>query len=239
MTALRRFGLALALGTSACATLGLPPITNPLTRYYGTVNGLGEMEPPATFIVLPGNPGTDTTDLQFLEVRGFTIRALVGRGFVQGTLLDADVAVFVRYGIGAPQNTVYTKTSDVYGFGPSSTTTTTGTVTGSGGSADVSATSTTQGGYGVVGTRTTAESRTSYTRWYELSGVLIARFRQDGSIVEGWRTSVVSEGSSGDIRRVLPYLIVQATPYIAKRTQQGVQVTVWENDSRVAALRAP
>jgi len=176
---------------------------------------------------------------QFKEVRGFVTRGLASRGFIPATAADATMAVFVRYGIGAPQVTAIASSSPVTGWIPGTTTTTQGTITGAAGSAVYGATSTTTGSYGVVGTQTTTSTETSYTRWLMLNGVDVGQFRRNGSLVEIWRTGVVSDGYSGDLRRVLPVLVAQAMPYVGRPTSRGERSMLFENDKRVKALRAP
>jgi hypothetical protein len=52
-----------------------------------------------------------------------------------------------------------------------------------------------------------------------------------------WSTSITSTGSSGDIRRVFPYLIVAGQTYFGKSSGEKIVVKVYEGDQRVTQLK--
>jgi len=57
-----------------------------------------------SYVLLPGNKGTPVSDLQFKEYTAYVNRALLSQGFITAKTLDeADVAIFLLYGIGDPQ----------------------------------------------------------------------------------------------------------------------------------------
>lgn len=229
MWQIRAVGLwSLALG--GCASM---------TRYNALVSTLGDAPAAGAVIVLPGAAGTDTSDLQFKEVRRYVARSLEGTGVTIVTdLRQARLAIFVRYGIGEPQTQVVPYTAPIFGTVPGSTTNVQGTVSGTGGTSAVSGTLTTQPRLGVVGAVSGATTVTSFTRWLLLNTYRIPT--EPGSTpTELSRTAVVSTGSSGDLRLVLPYLVASSAPYLGRDTRQAVAISLRRDDPRVARLREP
>jgi hypothetical protein len=216
---------------SACA---VPP------RYQMSINTLIDPTSPSghSFVVLPGGVGADTNDLQFLEVRGYMNRALRSRGFTPAASGQTpDLAVFVAYGIGDPVNQSYSYSMPAWGQIPGSTTSITATSTGASGQSTTTATATTAPRYGVVGSRQGTYSYTTFTRYLVVRAVDVARYRESGVVREAWHTAVVSTGSSGDLRAVLPILIAGSSRYLGSNTGQAVSIALRENDELVQSIR--
>ena len=91
--------------------------------------------------------------------------------------------------------------------------------------------------YGVTGYQTEVHSYTTYTRSLQLVAYDVAAYRHDKKQRQVWKTTAISTGSSKDLRRVLPYMITAAKPYLAGNTGQSIHVELKENDPAVAALR--
>lgn len=217
-----------ALGLSAC----IP------TRYHVAVNGLGMAKPGASFVVVPLRADVDSTDLQFIEAKHYLITAMREQGYRPADSIQvADVALFLDYGIGEPQTSSYSYVVPVYGPMGGSSTTVTATTSGPDGTVHTSGTVTTAPRYGVVGTSTRTESVTMFTRHIIVSAVDLPTYRARRQIKENWRTVVVSTGTSGDLRRVLPVLFAAADPYLGKDTGHVVDLTIKEGDPRISAIR--
>jgi hypothetical protein len=63
-------------------------------------------------------------------------------------------------------------------------------------------------------------------------------YRTDSKMVSVWRTDVMSRGSSGDLRRVFPVLVVAATPHFGKNTKERISLDISETDKRLEEMRA-
>jgi hypothetical protein len=113
--------------------------------YQVEVNSLASPEATTKkkFVILPGMEGVELQELQFQEFARYVKKALESKGYTEAqNAYDADVAVFLNYGIGAPKETVYfhtklvygrtgggTSTIDVSSVGPDGYSHTTGTIT--------------------------------------------------------------------------------------------------------------
>ncbi|MCX8050102.1 MAG: hypothetical protein N3A55_10665 [Methylohalobius sp.] len=61
------------------------------------------------YILLPGLKDVESTDLQFKEYAGYIEKGLTSKGYVKAENFgDADIAIFLAYGIGEPQEHLYT-----------------------------------------------------------------------------------------------------------------------------------
>jgi hypothetical protein len=206
------------LALTACST----------TRFQSSTNGYldrahSEILPPAKIFVVE-NPMTDNALLE-AEVAHYVGRILREQGFdVVQYADDADVLVFTLYGIGAPRevssiNPVYVpeKTTAIKSA--------TGMTVGS-------ATSPASVAY-IPG------SRTVHDRWLVIGAYDYRTLSEDEEVVEIWRGETTSSGSSGDLRYVLPYLLVPALEHFGRNTGKAVKATVRSGDARVEALLAP
>jgi len=233
-------GLRFLPSQAACALLLL--LTGcgaTFTRYATSASSLSAPGAVAArrYIVLSSMPGVDTTNLQFVEARSYLDEVLSARGFAASSFDSADVAVFMSYGIGDPRNQQVVYSVPVFGRAPGSSTTVTGTAVAAGRTTTVSGQARTESDWGLLGYRAMSANQTSYMRHLLLVGVDLMQFRRDQSVRELWRTAVISSGSSGDLRRVLPVLFVAIEPHVATRTPQMVDRDVSESDARLAALR--
>src|SRR5882724_7620426 len=105
-----------------------------------------------SYVLLPGNKGTNVGDLQFQEYAKYVHRALAAQGLTHARrVAAADIVVFLSYGIGDPQTHYYTYSLPVWGQAGYSSSTTSGTLN-------------TFGAYG------TYSSTTTYTPTFGISG---------------------------------------------------------------------
>lgn len=220
----------LAAAVTACAA----PV-----RFQMSVNTLTDptTSPGHSFVVLPGGVGADTNDLQFLEVRGYMNRALRSKGFMPAASGQTpDLAIFVAYGIGNPVNQSYSYSMPAWGQIPGSTTSVTATTTGASGVSTTTGTVSTAPRYGIVGSRQGTYTQTTFTRYLVVRAVDVARYRESGVVREAWHTAVVSTGSSGDLRAVLPILIAGSSRYLGTNTGHAVSLVLRENDELIQSL---
>jgi len=140
---------------------------------------------------------------------------------------EPDFELVVNYGISGPEEYEYTTSSPVYGV--------------------VGETTNYNAGYDAFGnleqveTKTPEYGITHYTSEtnvgvrYHRRMVLVARRSGDETPV--WQVKTRSSGSSHDLRRVFPYLVAAARPYLGRSTGQEVQVTLLEDGEEIAEIR--
>jgi len=187
------------------------------------------------YALFSGDPQISADDLQFKEFAGYVRKVLSSLGYVETDRETAEIAIFMRYGIGQPARIDYSSSSPIFGVtggGTSSFTafssngkTTMGTIS-----------SPTQ--FGVVGQNYESGSYYLYPRWLVLEAADPAATRDSKKLVMSWRTTVTSSGTSADLRLVFPYLIATAKDYIGGNTGKMVNVVIRAGDKRVSVLRA-
>jgi hypothetical protein len=214
--------------TAGCAALG--------PQFHVSVNALRDAQAPEkrTYVLYPGLKDVDPNDLQFKEFAAYVHRALQGRGYVpaqEGS--PADIVIFVSYGIGEPQTTYYSY--PIFGQVGGGTSTFSASTYGSGGYAHTTGTVTSSPQFGVVGTGTGA--RTEFFRWSVVEAVDVDAFVKTQKVVQLWRTTMTSSGSSGDLRLVFPIMVAAGQPYIATNTGQQVRRILNEASPEVVAIR--
>jgi hypothetical protein len=220
-------GLALLL-VAGCAALG--------PQFHVNVDALRDAQAPEkrTYVIYPGLRDVDAHDLQFKEFAAYVHRALQARGFVPAQESGpAEIVIFLSYGIGDPQTTYYSY--PIFGQVGGGTSTFSGSTYGSGGYSHTTGTVTTQPKFGVVGTGTGAQ--TEYFRWAAIEAVDVDAFAKSQQVVQLWRTTMTSSGSSGDLRRVFPVMVAAAQPYMATQTAQQVRRVLTETSPEVVSVR--
>ncbi len=213
---------------AGCAALG--------PQFHVSVDALRDAQAPEkrTYVLYPGLKDVDANDLQFREFAVYVHRALQTKGFVPAQDGGpADVVIFVSYGIGDPQTTYYSY--PIFGKVGGGTSTFSASTYGSGGYAHTTGTVTASPRFGVVGTGVGA--RTEFFRWAVVEAVDVDAFVKTQQVVQLWRTTMTSSGSSGDLRLVFPIMVAAAQPYIATNTGQQVRRILNEASPEVVAVR--
>jgi len=189
------------------------------------------------YVLIPGNRSVQGSDLQYLEFAQLTKHAFKQRGFqLKRGPQEAEIVVLLAYGIGEPEEHEYVKQVPVWG----ATGFTTSSVSSAGGSRTKTTVTPT---IGIVGTREVVEVDIEYTRYLLLVAYDLRALRQ-GRKRQLWKTAVASTGAGNDLRKVFPYLIFGAMPYLGKRTDHRTVVDVDEDEEKVKrfvrnALRSP
>jgi len=186
------------------------------------------------YVLFSGSKDIAKTDLQFKEFSRYVIKALNSKGYVKvEDAKEAEIAISLLYGISAPQQRA--SSVPLYGQTGISSSSTLGTISTYGSTSTYSGTTSYTPTYGIVGA--IPVTRTAYTRYLVLDAYDLERFKQSKEAVEVWKTTVISSGSSGDLRRVFPYLIVGATPYLGTNTGKQVTVRLSADDPKVLAIK--
>jgi hypothetical protein len=191
-----------------------------------------------SYALLPGNKDTSPGDLQFREYATYVHRALAARGLIQARQLeDADVIVFLSYGIGDPRTHYYTYSLPVVGQTGYSSSTTVGTLSTYGGHGTYSATTTYTPTYGITGYSTHVGSATTYFRFILLDAYDLETYKREKQLTQVWRSTITSTGSSGDLRRVFPVMVAASTRHLATNTGQRIEIVVDEDSSAVRHIK--
>jgi hypothetical protein len=178
-------------------------------------------------------------DLQFQEAAGAMRNALKLRGFnvASDPQQKPDVVVLTEFGVGAPRTVSRTTSSSVYGFvdRPNGTATikpAPGMLPGT-----FKVEQPTMKSYEQVGTETHTLSDTVYERHLTMVAYDYKAYQERHEQRQIWKVTVVSDGTSGDMRDVLPSLVAAAQPYLGKSTGKQVNVTLGKNSPEVESVR--
>jgi hypothetical protein len=212
-----------------------------VTQHFNVrVDSLAHVGAPTkrSYVLLPGNKGMTAGDLQFQEYAAYVHRALAARGFIQARRFeDADIAVFLAYGIGNPQTHVYSYSLPVWGQTGYSGSSTYGTLNTFGGYGTYSSTTTYTPTHGITGYSTEVGTYTTYFRFVLLDAYDLATYRREKKLAQVWRSTVTSTGSSGDLRRVFPAMVAGSARHLATNTGQRIEIVVDEESPAVRDIK--
>lgn len=197
-----------------------------------------DAESKKSYILLPGLKNMEPTDLQFKEYAIYIEKALTSRGFVKANgLEDASIAIFLVYGIGNPQENIYSYSLPIWGQTGVSSADTFGHINTFGNTTTYSGTTIYTPTYGITGYMPIVNSYTTYFRFLMLDAVDLDEYKQSQKITQLWQTTVTSAGSSDDLRFVFPILVAASKPYIGTNTGKKVEISLTENDESVVEIK--
>lgn len=190
------------------------------------------------YVLRSGDKDVPESDLQFLEFQDYIRRGLNSRGLTYTEKMeDADLVILVNYGIGEPQTHSYTYSAPVWGQTGYSSATTVGTFSNYGSSGSYSANTTLNPTYGVTGYAPQTETVTTFSRWLSVAAYDAQALSKDKKMEQVWKSNIVSTGTSGDLRKVMPAMVVASWPYWAKNTGEMVNLSIEEDNPSILALR--
>ncbi len=203
-----------------------------------------------TCIVLSGLKDVRSEDLQFKEYVSYVERALTSKGYVVVDQIEnANIVVFLGYGIGDPEEHTYAYSLPIWGQTGFSSATTfgTGNTLGSaypyGGNTGLSGTTIHSGTtaytptHGVIGATTHQDSFVTYTKYVFLNAYDLDLFRESKKEKQLWKTEMVSTGSGSDLRRVFPVLVAASSPYIGENTGHKLEIVLKEDSKEVLEIK--
>jgi len=232
----------MALLLTGCAT----------TQFHVNVNSINNNEPIASkkCVIFPALKDITVDDLQFKEYATYAIRALEWKGYtITDKADDADIAIFLGYGIGEPTKHQYSYAMPIWGQTGVSSSTTTGITNIHGnaysyggntnlyGSGTTSSTTTYTPQYGIVGAVPQVGSFVTYDRFVFLTAYDLKLFRETQKEKQIWKTEITSRGSSGDLRRIFPIMLAGAAPYLGENTGQYKQFILTEEGKGVLKIK--
>ncbi len=182
------------------------------------------------YILLPGNKGCQISDLQFIEFKNYTDRILAQTGFtlVQNAY-EADVIIFLDYGITGPYIHNYTYSLPVYGQTGVASSHTYGTASTYGNMTNTSSYTSYTPSYGVVGSSTHADTIVQFMPYMTLCGYDLEKYKANGNFVSLWRTEVNCVIDFNDLRRIFPVMITASKNYIATNTYGKITIPIQED----------
>lgn len=172
-----------------------------------------------------GKAGQQPSDLRTDEVLRQVRQALAGRGFQAVPAAEAELNIFVDFGVGDPVTRAYTFTTPIYAeVGGRYSTRTRETKDADGKTRSTLEEVYIPGNYVRVGTDITTNSVTTYRKHLRLS----ARLREAGVRPEAgrevWTITAVMDDQEGDLRAALPLLAAAIGPHLATDTGQAIVV---------------
>jgi hypothetical protein len=212
-------------------------------KYFVNVDSIGDIHHKTKYFLMSGLKNVSTTDLEFQEYAKYINKALQNRGFTKTDFKNADIAIFLRYGISAPQKHTKSYSIPIYGQTGVSSSTTYGTLNSYGntgsyqGNTYSNSTTYYTPTYGIKGYQNGTREYIQFTRYYELSAVDLEKYKRTNKNVQLWKTTVTSTGSSGDLRRVFPILVAASEKYIGLNTGKKIKIKLYENDKNVLELK--
>lgn len=207
--------------------------------FRASVDSIGEVtEFKRRYVLMPGDKDISPEDLQFKEYATYVNHALWKQGFSPASSLeDANVVIFLMYGIGDPQEHQYSYSIPTWGQTGVASSYTSGSFRGFGGYGSYSGTTTYTPIYGVTGSQTYSGNYTTYFRFLILEAIDLDEYKRSEREIQLWKTTVTSSGSSEDLRRVFPILVAASQEYIGKNTGRKVEVSLYETDKRVVEIK--
>lgn len=218
---------------AGCATTG------PSFRVHVDSINNPEAQSGNTYVLLSADKDISESDLHFKEFASYVNRVLASRGMRETSNFDeADMAIFLVYGIEEPQEQQYSYSVPIWGQTGVSSSTTYGTVSSYGGGYGIySGTTSYTPTYGVTGYSSHTGNLVTFFRYMFLDAYDLATYRNTEKEVQAWKLKVTSTGTSGDIRQVFPVLVAASKDYLGTNTGKRISVNLHETDDAVLEVK--
>lgn len=223
---------------SGCATdpFSNQPIAN--ERAELKVDSLTVGSEKRKYVLLSGIKDVDGSDLQYKEYELYVHRSLQADGFIRtDDFNNAEIAIFMTYGIGDPITRMESYNLPVWGQTGVSSAYTHGSVSSFGNTASYSQNTTFTPSYGITGSTTHIRTKVAYIRFLVLDALDVSEYKKSKKKTELWKTTIFSEGPSGDLRKVFPFLASGSIGYLNKSTGQQVEVEVTDVDPNYLTVK--
>jgi hypothetical protein len=185
------------------------------------------------FIIVSGNSDNDSSDLQFQEFARYVGKALSPAGY---TLVSdpkqADIEIYLSYGVGEPQSHSYSYYEPVYGQTGIDTNTYTMEHHVKGGTVSTTTTTSTPE-YGVTGYTEQTGVYTVYTKFIILDAYDAKTREPDNKLRHLWKTTLSCTGKASTLRRLFPIMIAAGAKHIGTNTIAEVSVDIASDSDEV------
>jgi hypothetical protein len=189
-----------------------------------------------SYVLLPASDKIG--GLEFDEYSAYVHRALKKKGFNRSLdgIDGAKIAIFMDYGISEPKTYQESYSIPQWGKTGVSSSYTSGTISSYG---SYSGTTSYTPTYGVTGYTSGTTSHTEYTRYLKLSAVNVNKWKSADNlnITELWKTSITSAGWKGDLRAVMPFLVVASESHLGKDTGEQISIELKDSDETTQEIK--
>jgi len=153
------------------------------------------------YILYPGDKNVAPTDLQFQEYSRYVDKALRLKGFTRAADFDdANMLVFIFYGISDPQVTQSAMVLPMWGQTGIASANTFGTLNTFGKMGTYQGTTTYKPSYGFTGFQAVPVANTLYSKMIILYAIDFEQYKEAQNVTQLWKTTLTSIGTSGDLR---------------------------------------
>ncbi|MCE5255288.1 MAG: hypothetical protein LLF89_00410 [Spirochaetaceae bacterium] len=191
-----------------------------------------------TYIAVSTDKDVEAGDLRFREYAGYIRKVLAKKGYREvDSSDDANIIVYLTYGIGDPEQHTYAYSVPIYGQIGIAPSPGPGPGTPPGQAPHNPPFKQFNPVYGIIGSTTKYENYTTYFRYCKIEAFDFKLLKETNTEKQLWSTIITSRGKSDDLRFVMPYMIAAAEDYIATDTDKKVEVTIEEKDERVVHLK--
>lgn len=180
-----------------------------------------------SFVLVHEKDRSIENTFEYKEFSQYVKKALISNGFKEAVDTEtADVVIFFGYGIGDPKSEQVNYSIPMFGRTGVANAYTTGTSYGN----SYNATTTFTPSYGITGVMNQTATVTTYQRWLRLSGVDPQSLRSPSTPTEIWKVEVKSEGLSGDLRYILPFMAYASKAYIGTSSAKQIEIKTKEKN---------
>jgi hypothetical protein len=231
--------LIIALFTS-CATTSIR--NSDLQKFVIQVDSYGDDSSiiGKTCYLLLADSTINKNDLQYVEFNNLLRKLFTQKGYkIVDSISLANVIILYNYGISDPKTQNYTASIPVWGQTGISSTSTIGNIYFSPYSNNINynQTTTRTPSYGVTGFNNVQGSYTTYLRFLNLISFDLDYYIKNKSEMRLWQTTIQSSGSSGDLRKIFPYMLIGAQDFVGHSSGEKKEITLFENDQRVIDIK--
>lgn len=206
-------------------------------KYFVKIDSLatearGELN--QTYVLVSGDKNVSEKDLLFKEFSAYLKYVLKEKGLKEASDAEhADLAVVLKFGLSDPKYFTEVSSTPVYQYNPSQTYSVSATSYGSTGSTYTSGTIHTSPSFSMAGTDVSSHVKEIYSRTIFISAYDLKHWRENHNEKQLWTTSIVSSGSSGDLRTVFPALMFVAKDLVGSNTGHQVSRSISTEDERI------
>jgi len=238
--------LVLVLLLTSCATTyyySESSINANRLRYEASVNSFGNYNLQGkTFYIESGDYSIPSNDVEFREYANYVANALKSEGAIEiDNKKNADMCILITFGI---SDESYTETVPVPIWGEtgiasiSSMSNTSGSAYGSAtrignsvygsvqGNSTTNTTTYIQPRYGIVGFSSKERKVTMYRRFLNIYAYDNSKINENYML---WKTNIVSDGSSSELRKVLPAMAYCGIGHLGRSSSETINYYVFED----------
>jgi hypothetical protein len=196
------------VGLAGCARPTSSTVFHVGVSSYGHANNA----PGASFAIVPGDNTVRSDDPEFLGYAAYLEGVLIDQGFKPATVDTADIEITLKYGIGEGDTKLVGANSGGYAYAWSNRLST-------------------------FRSDTTYTYDTVYARTIQVVAYDLAVHRLTNQWKLLWKTQMVSQGHSADLRVVFPYMLAAGEGYLGIDSGETVYMTLNQNDQSVQKIR--